>query len=692
MSGAPCRPFEPTGAGFSSWPPGQPASLSDLHSSASGQYLYAVGTWLAAGATRSALVRSQDHGRTFCIIDSPRAVLSVAPAPFDERVLYLWAGETGAERMLFRTQDGGESWTEAGHGLEPLRELAPGTPTVAVGRDPMRAWTYVRTSGTGADFLQNPRFFSTRDGGTTWAAGTPPGESALPPSLRSPWFTPPAVDPTNPDVVYLLAASDEELVAFKSTDGAASWHPLDLPEVGKTMPAFLGKASIVVDGHGVVYAWFQEWEQDSPPRQPWRSDDGGRTWSGLALPPGFAPRRGLAFLASPWGLPRELVARQGASWSRTKDGGMSWVAMTEPPGPPVADTATDEMELAPEPLPGTWLLATPSGLARTTDGGVSWQATMSRPRGALLAASNSAVWLVGQNWVQRSTDGGRSWSATTPMLGSEVWAIGTPADSSVVAYVTVHSADNARGELMSTNDGGATWAALGSPPSASPFVFMKRVLAAPSQKGTVYVAANGKLAQYRVAEAAWSWLPTPDYPGFEIFPFDMDPTDSSHLVAAVSFVNPCPSSGGAWCSFLIESRDGGASWVELPGFGKRGYSIQSLAIARQRNGQQAILASGSPPTGPLALRSADGGLTFVPVAVDPGQFFVRPGAPEVVYTLGQSLSHSDDGGANWTSPVQFRVASDKLGTPSSWQSYAVGAPDADGLFVLFGSALERFQP
>jgi len=369
---------------------------------------------------------------------------------------------------------------------------------------------------------------------------------------------------------------------------------------------------------------------------------------------------------------------------------MSWVAMVEPPGPPVADTATDEMALAPEPLPGTWLLATPSGLARTTDGGGSWQATMSRPRGALLAASDSAVWLVGQNWVQRSTDGGRSWSAANPMLGSEVWAVATPADSSVVAYVTVHSADNTRGELLSTNDGGATWAALGSPPSASPFVLMKRVLAAPAQKGTVYVAASGKLAQYRVAEAAWSWLPTPEYAGFEIFPFDLDPTDSSHLVAAVSSVNPCPSGGGDRCSFLIESRDAGATWVDLPGFGMRGYSIQSLAIARQRSGQRAILVSGSAPTGPTVLLSADGGLTFAPVAADPGPFFVRPGAPEVVYTLGQSLSHSDDGGANWTPPVQ--LASDKLGTPAPWQTYAVGAPDADGLLVLFGSALERFQP
>src|SRR5437773_566531 len=76
---AACRALETPTSGRSSWPPGQPASLSDLQYSASGQLLYGIGTWMAGG-TRSALVRSQDHGRSWCAVDTPSPALAVSVA------------------------------------------------------------------------------------------------------------------------------------------------------------------------------------------------------------------------------------------------------------------------------------------------------------------------------------------------------------------------------------------------------------------------------------------------------------------------------------------------------------------------------------------------------------------------------------------------------------------------------------
>src|SRR5262245_45654840 len=91
-SRARCEPVAGPGS-ISFWPPDQPVNLIQFAYSASGQYLYAVGGILR-GTPTYRLLRSEDHGRTFCVVETPRQVRRVFPAMTDDAVLFLVSAES----------------------------------------------------------------------------------------------------------------------------------------------------------------------------------------------------------------------------------------------------------------------------------------------------------------------------------------------------------------------------------------------------------------------------------------------------------------------------------------------------------------------------------------------------------------------------------------------------------------------
>ena len=138
-------------------------------------------------------------------LDTPLlgTVTTIAVAPTDAEVLF--AGTDDGN--VWTTTDGGQTW----------RNVTGDLPTRWVTRlaiDPLDAQTaYVTFSGLKWNSPQ-PHVFRTTDGGATWH-----DVSADLPDAPVNAF---AIDPTNPDVLYL----GSDVGAFASLNAGASWHPL----------------------------------------------------------------------------------------------------------------------------------------------------------------------------------------------------------------------------------------------------------------------------------------------------------------------------------------------------------------------------------------------------------------------------------------------------------------------------------
>ena len=151
---------------------------------------------------------------------------------------------------VFKTTNGGASWTGASSGL-PSVEFGS---VVALAIDPQTPTTaYAGTFGS---------VFKTTDGGMTWSAAN----SALPCCYVA---TALIVDPRNPSTIYGTALAG---TVIKSTDGGASWSAARPP-----VTAFCcGSLTIDLQSPNVVYL--------GGAYGVFKSTDGGKTWADTGLP------------------------------------------------------------------------------------------------------------------------------------------------------------------------------------------------------------------------------------------------------------------------------------------------------------------------------------------------------------------------------------------------------------------------
>jgi photosystem II stability/assembly factor-like uncharacterized protein len=154
----------------------------------------------------------------------------------------------GVGSGLFRSEDGGDSWTR----LDDVLELSPGdatglAPDASLGRigvalapgDPQRV--YVITTAT---FGQDKGFYVSRDGGDSFTAATRPGSQGG----FGWWFGRLWVDPADPDHLFAAGVNLRE-----STDGGQSWR---------------NSSGVHVDQHAM------EWDAKQPGRV-YLGNDGG---------------------------------------------------------------------------------------------------------------------------------------------------------------------------------------------------------------------------------------------------------------------------------------------------------------------------------------------------------------------------------------------------------------------------------
>lgn len=309
-----------------------------------------------AGLRGAALIRSDDRGETWRRSDDglPAVrVVKIEPAPNLPNLLYA-ATSVG----LFRSQDGGASWT-----LSFSRRA--GVPT-AYG-----VWASPAEPGIAYVLLAAGALYRTTDEGRTWFEL--PRQQWRPSAL--------AVDPATPGKVF--AASRDGV--YRSEDGAETWTGTILapdPAQGLIDRLWVPPA----DPH-IVYAG------SSSGGVLWKSADGGDTWTHI----GESAIPSVAVLCGDPSSADIIFAGSSddeAALRKSEDGGLTW----HPSDSGIsADLGIRHCIVSPEDP--DLVVATGETLYLSNDGGRSWRLASERLRGLSLGGAALDPFDANRIWV-----------------------------------------------------------------------------------------------------------------------------------------------------------------------------------------------------------------------------------------------------------------------------------------------------
>lgn len=195
------------------------------------------------------------------------------------------------------------------------------------------------------------------------------------------------------------------------------------------------------------------------------------------------------------------------------------------------------------------------GVWRSTDGGVSWiwagQGLASPDVFALDVAPDApgTVWAATRGGVYKSPDGGFTWQrvwfeAERPDDTHTPWTVSIAVDPTDPG---VAWAGTARGWVLKTTDGGASWETVLQDLFAHPV----KLLLDPTDPDTVY--AFGRLGLYKTTDGGATWTRLREE---QVEALALDPSDPRVLYSSGNLY-------GVW-----KSTDGGATWAPLSDLGE----------------------------------------------------------------------------------------------------------------------------
>lgn len=195
--------------------------------------------------------KSTDGGETWTHMGLPgtERISDIVIDPRDSNTVYvcapgaLWSDS--ADRGLYKTTDGGKSWTLVLKGPN----LSTGCATIAIDpSDPGRliaglwdfrrkGWTF-RSGGEGPDAPSGSALMESRDGGKTWTAMTAETHKGLP---KGPWGRTEVVfAPSNPKRVYAFVENTRSAL-YVSDDGGATFQERDRSQNMVWRPFYFAK-------------------------------------------------------------------------------------------------------------------------------------------------------------------------------------------------------------------------------------------------------------------------------------------------------------------------------------------------------------------------------------------------------------------------------------------------------------------
>ncbi len=465
-------------------------------------------TLVVAATEDAGLVLSEDAGKTWRELDTPKKATSAVFADTDPNILFGAFDKEG----IWKSTDKGRTWARSSEGIP----ASPGLIEVAVSpANPLNVYAV----GDGAACLSN-------DGGLTWKKCPPTkvdlegnptrhygGENPTQTIARAKNIT---INPRNPKELYIAA----DWRSSWSGDGGLTWEERERGSdiscntdirfsKGRVYTSAMDEGALVsenngrtwrqlwplkyiaaesghcwrvavntVDGVDHIVTAFSPW--DSKPRTNVIivSDDGGKTHqlvqNGL---PDYLPKKNVNWeagfiraLAADPADPRVFYAgidgdpepgKSGGGIFKSEDAGHTWKQLPNQPGSRrvfygLAVDPTDSKRI----FWGT--CGTNGGVWMTADGGVTWNHIFTKDAWVrnLHVSKDGIVYAAGAN-LWRSSDHGKSWTQLTKFTdGRSIMGLETdPRDAGTVWISTVTWG----GEMISscgifkTANGGATW-------------------------------------------------------------------------------------------------------------------------------------------------------------------------------------------------------------------------------------------
>jgi photosystem II stability/assembly factor-like uncharacterized protein len=336
------------------------------------------------GINNGGVWKTDDFGRTWTPIfdDAPTgSVGDIAVSPSHPNVLYVGSGE-GLHRPdlavgdgIFKSSDGGKSWTHVG--LEDVQQVGR---LIVHPTDP----DVVFVAGLGHPYGPNEErgVFRTKDGGKSWEKVLYLDHNTGAIQVE--------FDPTNPEVLFAdlwdhregpwenarFSGSDSGL--YKSTDGGDSWRRLTegLPGAEEG----LGRIGVGISRSNPkrMYATVQAREGAGI----YRSEDAGESWTRFHVDNRLHGRGGdFGEIRVHPENPDVVFVGNIASY-RSDDAGESWTSIKGAPG------GDDYHRIWINPLePEIMLFATDQGATITVNGGRTWSSWYNQPTAQLYHVS-----------------------------------------------------------------------------------------------------------------------------------------------------------------------------------------------------------------------------------------------------------------------------------------------------------------
>lgn len=492
--------------GGRSWLPdvGGPRSVVAMAATVEGSAVYALTSY-----GDGCVYRTTPGSRSWSRVALPDVGVSITADPHRPSTLYL-----GAASGLYRTRDGGETWSLLGGGSLPTHNLI-----MMVAVDPMEAGSLYALSRTfGSSGRLSYFLFHSPEDGLSWVSHPVP-------LLAGGFASSFAVEPGGK---VLIAPYSPATGLLKTDDGGATWAaaPGEPRDAIWALLAAPGETANVYAGGSRGF---------------WLSADAGDRWR-----------------ASSAGLYAQVLT----SVRIGSNGSSSFLYAS------AADPFTGNPFLFRRESGGAW---------KAVRGGATYAVIGVDPRrpeivyGSLVDNSGNSVGL----W--KSYDGGLTWFALGFPEGEliDVFKIDPRSPDTLYAYAGSQTGPPTC-PLSKSTDGGKTWACLLTTPyTGFSFFDTSDLLIDPADTSKLYlVSSSGQLYISRNGGAAWKPSALGLIPGQEVTILALDPSDSRRLYAAVGCpdevdVVPCAAS-------VLVSNDSAGSWT-LRADGLTG-AITSLAV------------------------------------------------------------------------------------------------------------------
>jgi len=375
--------------------------------------------------------------------------------------------------------------------------------------------------------------------------------------------------------------------------------------------------------------------------------------------------------------------------ARTDDGGLTWVALTQPARD---DALVFFNDLAVHPQNPMTVYGVWGYFFRSVDGGHTWQEIRNglrnsvRPddpnfvglwRVAVDPNHPEVIYTAGLLGVFKSTDGGDTWREITQGLtipaneGIDVQSIAVDPVNTENVYLCIGgvSEPNFWG-IYGSSDGGERWRNL-TADKVAPQTLFTRLSVSPADSRCLYAASFQGIFQSVDGGDTWQLI----WKGQRVQDIAVHPTNPQRIYANVYNIG------------FLRSDDGGRTWMPKV-HGMDAVFLGALAISRSNS---AIVCSG----GQGFYHSADGGQTWQLTGAEPGASWseygiidfsdiaINPSDPGIICAVtdtARGLARSEDSGQSWT-------ILNSLDAPAKYVAFDLVEP-----VILYVSTLSAQKP